>query len=295
LAVTHATETLILGLLAGGVYALLASGLTLIFGVMGIINVAQGAMLVLAALLTFELWQRLGLDPIAAALVTTPVMFAVGWAIYRLFVARIRTAPVSMTVLLMFALAITIEGGMGLVWKNVFRSVTPSYFSQSLHLGAFFFPKAQVFGCIAAAVVLAALWLLLTRTWAGRAIRAASQNPQGSALVGVDIRGVAALTFAVGVATTGAGGSILSVLYTLFPASHYLWISRLLGIVVLGGMGSLPGAVAGALILGVAEAFTATYVSTRWATVVFYVVILAVLLVRPQGLMGSRLRGDVVT
>jgi branched-chain amino acid transport system permease protein len=295
LAVTHATETLILGLLAGGVYALLASGLTLIFGVMGIINVAQGAMLVLAALLTFELWQRLGLDPIAAALVTTPVMFAVGWAIYRLFVARIRTAPVSMTVLLMFALAITIEGGMGLVWKNVFRSVTPSYFSQSLHLGAFFFPKAQVFGCIAAAVVLAALWLLLTRTWAGRAIRAASQNPQGSALVGVDIRGVAALTFAVGVATTGAGGSILSVLYTLFPASHYLWISRLLGIVVLGGMGSLPGAVAGALILGVAEAFTATYVSTRWATVVFYVVILVILLVRPQGLMGSRLRGDVVT
>jgi branched-chain amino acid transport system permease protein len=293
--VTHATETLILGLLAGGVYALLASGLTLIFGVMGIINVAQGAMLVLAALLTFELWQRLGLDPIAAALVTTPVMFAVGWAIYRLFVARIRTAPVSMTVLLMFALAITIEGGMGLVWKNVFRSVTPSYFSQSLHLGAFFFPKAQVFGCIAAAVVLAALWLLLTRTWAGRAIRAASQNPQGSALVGVDIRGVAALTFAVGVATTGAGGSILSVLYTLFPASHYLWISRLLGIVVLGGMGSLPGAVAGALILGVAEAFTATYVSTRWATVVFYVVILVILLVRPQGLMGSRLRGDVVT
>jgi branched-chain amino acid transport system permease protein len=293
--VTHATETLILGLLAGGVYALLASGLTLIFGVMGIINVAQGAILVLAALLTFELWQRLGLDPIAAALVTTPVMFAVGWAIYRLFVARIRTAPVSMTVLLMFALAITIEGGMGLVWKNVFRSVTPSYFSQSLHLGAFFFPKAQVFGCIAAAVVLAALWLLLTRTWAGRAIRAASQNPQGSALVGVDIRGVAALTFAVGVATTGAGGSILSVLYTLFPASHYLWISRLLGIVVLGGMGSLPGAVAGALILGVAEAFTATYVSTRWATVVFYVVILVILLVRPQGLMGSRLRGDVVT
>ena len=290
---THATETLILGLLIGGVYALLASGLTLIFGVMNIINVAHGALLVLAGLLTFELWRRLGLDPIAAAVVTTPAMFAVGWAIYRLFVARIRTAPVSMTVLLTFALAITLEGAMGMTWKNVFRSVTPGYFNQSFHLGAFFFPKAQVFGCLAAVAVLAGLWLLLTRTWAGRAIRAASENPQGSALVGVDFRGVAALTFAIGVATTGAGGSILSVLYTLFPASHYLWISRLLGIVVLGGMGSLPGAVAGALVLGVAEAFTATYVSTRWATVVFYVVILVILLVRPQGLMGARLRGDV--
>ena len=288
-------QALALGVLIGGIYALMASGLTLIFGVMNIINVAHGALLVLAGLLTFELWRRLGLDPIASAVVTTPVMFAVGWAIYRLFVARIRTAPVSMTVLLTFALAITLEGAMGLTWKNVFRSVTPGYFNQSFHLGGFFFPKAQVFGCLAAVAVLSGLWLLLTRTWAGRAIRAASQNPQGSALVGVDIRGVAALTFAIGVATTGAGGSILSVLYPLFPASHYLWISRLLGIVVLGGMGSLPGAVVGALILGVAEAFTATYVSTRWATVVFYLVILVVLLVRPQGLMGSRLRGDVVT
>jgi branched-chain amino acid transport system permease protein len=292
--VTHATETLILGLLIGGVYALLAAGLTLIFGVMNIINVAHGALLVLAGLLTFELWRRLGLDPIAAAVVTTPVMFAVGWAIYRLFVARIRTAPVSMTVLLTFALAITLEGAMGMTWKNVFRSVTPSYFNQSFHLGPYFFPKAQVFGCLTAIAVLAALYLLLTRTWAGRAIRAAAQNPQGAELVGVNFGGVAALTFAVGVATTGAGGSILSVLYTVFPASHYVWISRLLGIVVLGGMGSLPGAVVGALLLGVAEALTATYVSTRWAAVVFYLVILAVLLVRPQGLMGSRLRQDVV-
>ena len=290
---THAVQTVILGLLMGGVYALLASGLTLIFGVMNIINVAQGALLVLASLVTFELWRRLGLDPIAAIALTTPLMFVVGWAVYRLFVARIRTAPVSMSVLLMFALAITIEGAMGLTWKNVFRSVTPGYFSRSFHLGPLVFPKAQVFGCLAAVVVMTGLYLVLTRTWAGRAIRAASENPEGSELVGVDFRAVAALTFAIGVATTGAGGSILSVLYAVFPASHSQWISLLLGIVVLGGMGSLPGAVVAALILGVAEALTATYVSTRWSTVVFYVVILAVLLVRPQGLMGSRLRGDV--
>jgi branched-chain amino acid transport system permease protein len=292
--VTHAVQTILLGLLWGGVYALLASGLTLIFGVMNIINVAHGALLVLSALLTFELWKRTGLDPIAAIAVTTPVMFVFGWGIYRLLVARIRTAPVSMSVLLMFALAITIEGAMGLTWRNVFRSVTPDYFDQSFHLGPLFFPKGQVFGCLAAVAVLAALYLLLTRTWAGRAIRAASENPQGSQLVGVDVRAVAAVTFAVGVATTGAGGSILAVLYPVFPASHYVWISRLLGIVVLGGMGSLPGAVAGALILGVAETLTATYVSTRWATVIFYLVILGILLVRPQGLMGSKLRGDVV-
>jgi branched-chain amino acid transport system permease protein len=293
--VTHAVQTILLGLLWGGVYALLASGLTLIFGVMNIINVAHGALLVLSALLTFELWTRFGVDPIAAAVLTTPVMFGLGWALYRLFVARIRTAPVSMTVLLMFAIAITLEGAMGLTWRNVFRSVRPSYFSQAFHIGPFDLPTANVFGCLLAVAVLAALYLLLTRTWAGRAIRAASENPQGSQLVGVDFRAVAALTFAIGVATTGAGGSILAVLLPVFPASHYIWISRLLGIVVLGGMGSLPGAFVGALILGVAEALTSTYLSERWAPVMYFLVILGVLLVRPQGLMGSRLRADVVT
>jgi branched-chain amino acid transport system permease protein len=290
----HLIQTIILGLLIGGVYALMASGLTLIFGVMNVINVAQGAFLILSALITFELWTHFGIDPLVAIVVTTPFMFGLGWVVYRLFVNRIRTAPAGMSVILTFALAITLEGVMGVVFKNVFRSVTPSYFNASYHLGPLFLPKAQVYGCAAALVVLGLLYLLLTKTWTGRAIRAASQNPSGAQLVGVDITNVAALTFSIGIATTGAGGSILSVLYTFFPASHYLWISRLLGIIVLGGMGSLPGACIGALLLGVAETATATYVSTQWATVVFYVVILVVLMVRPQGIMGARVRGDVL-
>jgi branched-chain amino acid transport system permease protein len=286
-------QTIVLGLLIGGVYALMASGLTLIFGVMNIVNVAQGALLVLGALFTFELWTRLGLDPLLAILITTPVMFGLGWAMYWLFISRIRHAPASVAVLLTFAMAITLEGAMGLVWKNVYRSVTPSYFASSFHLGGLFFPRAQLFGCVAAAIVLSVLYFVLTRTWMGRAIRACSVNPQGAQLVGVSIGAVAALTFAMGVATAGAGGSILSILYAFFPASHYQWISRLLGIIVLGGMGSLPGAVVGALILGVAETMTATYVSINWAVAVFYVVIMVVLLIRPQGLMGQKLRSDV--
>ncbi|MFL5796589.1 MAG: branched-chain amino acid ABC transporter permease [Actinomycetota bacterium] len=289
----HLIQTVVLGLLIGGVYALMASGLTLIFGVMNVINVAQGALLVLAALFTFGLWSKTGVDPLVAILITTPAMFVLGWLLYRLFVVRVRDAPPAMSVLLTFAMAVTLEGVMGVVWKNVYRSVTPSYFNQSFRIGGVFFPKAQVYGCIAALVVLALLYLMLTRTWAGRAIRAASENPGGAQLVGVNVSGVAALTFAIGVATTGAGGSILSVLYSFFPASHYQWISRLLGIIVLGGMGSLPGAFIGALMLGVAENLTQTYVSTRWATVVPYVLILVVLLIRPQGIMGTRLREDV--
>lgn len=287
-------QTILLGLMIGGVYALFASGLTLVFGVMGIINVAHPAFLVLAALVTYELWTRTGIDPLLLILVTTPLMFALGWLVYKLLVARATRAQVSMSVVLTFGLAIAMEGAMGMTWKNVFRSVTPPYFNQSFHVGPIILPKAQVYGCVAALFVLFLLYLLLTRTWAGRAIRSASENPEGAHLVGIDIGTVAALTFAIGTATAGVGGSIMSILYTVFPASLYVWISRLLGIIVLGGMGSLPGAVIGALLLGMAETLTSTYVSTQWAVVVFYVVILVVLLVRPQGIMGFKVRKDVV-
>jgi branched-chain amino acid transport system permease protein len=293
--VEQLAQTVILGLLIGGVYALMASGLTLIFGVMHIINVAHGAFLVLSALITWELWKTTGIDPLLAMLATTPLMFVLGYVVYKLLLERLRDSPPSMTVLLTFGLALLIEGVMGIVTRNIFRSVTPSYFNSSYHLGPFFLPKPQVYGCLAAIAVMGLLYLGLIHTWTGRAIRASSQNIPGAQLVGISASGVAALTFAVGAATTGVGGSILAVLFAIFPASHYLWISRLLGIVVLGGMGSLPGAILGAVVLGIAETMTATYVSLRWATVVFYVVILSVLLVRPQGIFGARLREDVAT
>jgi branched-chain amino acid transport system permease protein len=291
--VTEFVQTLILGCLIGGVYALLASGLTLIFGVMRVINIAQGAFVILAAFLTYSIWTSASIDPLLAILVTTPAMFAFGWVIYVVAVKRIRGAHMSSSVLLTFALALVLEGIMGLIWGNTSHSVRPGYFNESFSIGELFLPKAQVFGFAVAALALASLYLILTRTWTGRAIRASAVNPQGAALVGVNVGGVAALTFALGVAAAGAGGSIASVLYPFLPGSHYQWIARLLSIVVLGGLGSLPGAAIGALLLGIAEAMTVTYISPSWATAVPYVVIFIVLLVRPQGLMGSRLREDV--
>jgi branched-chain amino acid transport system permease protein len=291
--VTQLLQALALGLLIGGVYALLASGLTLIFGVMHIINVAHGAFLVLVAMVTWWLWRQTGIDPIVASVVTTPLMFGVGWVLYRSVVARIGGASPSMSVLLTFGLALTVEGLLNVTAGNKFRSATPGYFEQSFRIAGVSLPKPQVYGFLAAIVVLALLYFVLIKTWTGRAIRATSQNPTGAALVGVGATGTAALAFALGTATTGVGGSIMSVLYPFFPASHYDWISRLLGIIVLGGMGSLPGALVGAVVLGLAETLTATYGSLRWSTLVFYFVILVVLLVRPQGLFGTRLREDV--
>jgi branched-chain amino acid transport system permease protein len=293
--VTELTQAVVTGLLIGGIYALMASGLTLVFGVMNIINVAQGALLVLVAMITWKVWSVTGLDPILMSIATTPLMFGIGWVLYRTVIVRLRDAPPSMSVLLTFGIALSIEGLLNVTAGNRFRSATPAYFSQSFRIGSISLPKAQVYGCVAALVVLVALYLILQRTWAGRAIRACSQNPGGAALVGIGAPSVAALAFAIGTATAGVGGSVLSVLYPFFPASHYEWISRLLGIIVLGGMGSLPGALVGAVILGLAETMTATYGSLRWATLVFYLVIMVVLLVRPHGLFGTRVREDVAT
>jgi branched-chain amino acid transport system permease protein len=288
-------QVLALGLLAGGLYALAASGLTLVFGVMKVINVAHGALLILGAYLTWAFWRHTGVDPLLLILVTTPALFALGWLGYRLFVQRVRGAP-AMSVLLTFSMALVIQGILGEIWSNNFRTVITSYSNHSFHVGSIVLPKERVFACGIAVAILVMLWLLLTRTWLGRAIRASAENPQGAALIGIDLGSVAALTFAIGVATTGAGGSLLS-LSSFFPSSHYLWISRLLGIIVLGGMGSLSGAFVGALLMGVAEAMVANYVPNglAWVTAVPYMVIFVVLLLRPRGIFGAGTREDVAT
>lgn len=291
---TQLLQALVLGLLLGGVYALAASGLTLIFGVMKVINIAHGAFVVLAAFITYSLWDVLGIDPLLAIVVTTPVVFAIGWIAYKVVVSPIRTAPMSSTVLLTFGLALVVEGAMGEIWGNNSTAIRPSYVDESFTVGGVFLPKAQVYGGLIAVVVLVLLWLVLTKSWLGRAIRAAASNPSSAQLVGIKVASVAALVFALGIAAAGAAGALTGVLYPFVPGSHYQWIARLLAIVVLGGLGSLNGAVLGALLFGLAETLTSAYWSPSWATAVPYAVVFAVLLVRPQGLLGTRLREDAV-
>lgn len=287
-------QNLVLGLLLGGVYALAAGGLTLIFGVMRVINIAHGAFLMLGAFITYSLWDRLGIDPLLAIFITTPVIFAIGWVTYKVAVAPIRTAPMASSVLLTFGLALIVEAVMGVIWGNNSTAIRPGYADESFQLAGLFLPKAQVYGGLVAVLVLMTLGLILSKTWLGRAIRAAAVNPAGAELVGIKVASVAALVFALGIAAAGAGGAIVGILYPFVPGAHYQWIARLLAIVVLGGMGSLNGAVLGAVIFGIAETFTAAYVSPSWATAVPYAIVFAVLLIRPQGLLGSRLREDAV-
>lgn len=282
-------QTIILGLLVGGVYALMSSGLTLIFGVMRVINVAHGAFLILAAYLTYWLFQLTGLDPIISIALTAPLLFGLGWVIQRYVLSRIEN-PERSSVIITFALAVTLEGLMGTFWKTTIRSVKPEYASEVLQFATYRFPVTRLAGFAAALLVLLILYLILQRTNLGRAIRATIQDRNAAQLVGVNVQMVSAITFGIGIATAAAGGSLLSMIYSFNASSQTDWITRVLSVIVLGGMGSLPGAFVAAIILGVMEQLTAVIVTLYWSPIVFYLFLFLTLVFRPQGLMGEIVR-----
>ena len=285
-------QVLAYGLLLGGVYALLASGVTLIFGVLDVVNVAQGAFLVFSALFTWQVWNTFGFEPLLLIPVNAAIMFLIGWGIYKGMVRRVAPQGPSMTVLLMFGVALTMEGILNLVFGNKFKSVTPAYFTESVTIGDIVLPLPQLISGVVGVVVLGLMYAYLRVSWAGRALRASAQNSDGAALVGISKSKSSAFAFGIGAATAGVGGVLLAIMYPIFPATQYDWIARLLGVVVLGGMGSIPGAVIGSMILGITEAFANTYVP-QWSSLFFYGAILLILLIRPQGLMGTKTREDV--
>jgi len=282
-------QTIILGLLVGGVYALMSSGLTLIFGVMRVINVAHGAFLILAAYSTYWLFQLTGLDPIISIALTAPLLFGLGWVIQRYILSRIEN-PERSSVIITFALAVTLEGLMGTFWKTTIRSVKPEYASEVLKFASYRFPVTRLAGFAAALLVLLILYLILQRTNLGRAIRATIQDRNAAQLVGVNVQMVSAVTFGIGIATAAAGGSLLSMIYSFNASSQTDLITRVLSVIVLGGMGSLPGAFVAAIILGVMEQLTAVVVTLYWSPIVFYLFLFLTLIFRPQGLMGEIVR-----
>jgi branched-chain amino acid transport system permease protein len=282
----------VVGLLTGGVYALMASGLTVVFGVMRVINIAHGAFLVLSAYITYWLFTSFGIDPLLSVIVTVPLLFAIGWVTQRYVLSRVRQEP-GLFVLVTFAMAIMIEGVTGALWGSTGRSVR--YFAgEVLEVPisdfALRLPLVRIGGFVLAVIALAALYLIITRTELGRAIRATIQNRDAAQLVGVNVNRVQALTFGLGLATVAAGGALFSVIWTFNGASHEEWISKMLSIIVLGGMGSLPGAFIAALIMGVVEAVAAVTMTSYISPIVFYLILFLTLIFRPQGLMGTRVR-----
>ena len=275
------------GILDGGVYALMAVGLTLIFGVLDIINIAQGILVVLGAYLSYVLSVHLHIDLFVGLLITVPVMFVIGVAIQWLFIRPLRGRDrASMSLLAAYAVALIIEGLLYRIFGPNYVVLTASYVTSSVHLFGFYLPDIYLYGFALAVACVAALYLLLYRTRFGRSVRATMQDQMAARLIGINVNRVAAVTFGIGVAVTAVGGMMFGATSGGFnPNSGYDLISRLLAIIILGGLGSIGGALAAAVFMTTAEALVDIW-SPDWAVVVFYVALVLVLAIRPSGLFG---------
>jgi branched-chain amino acid transport system permease protein len=286
---TQIYQAIVDGILVGGVYALMAVGLTLIFGVLDIINIAQGILVVLGAYLSYSLSQRLGIDLFVGLLITVPAMFVLGVAIQWAFIRPLRGRErTSMTLLVTYAMALILEGVLYRIYGPDDKQLTASYVTSSVHVLGFYLPYVYLYGFGLAVVLVVALYLLLYRTRFGRSVRATMQDHTAARLIGIDTSRVAALTFGVGVGVTAVGGMMFGATSGGFnPNSGYDLISRLLAIIILGGLGSIAGAL-------VASVFMLTIVSLvdiwspTWANAVFYAALVLVLLIRPTGFLGRQ-------
>ncbi|HWU40513.1 MAG TPA: branched-chain amino acid ABC transporter permease, partial [Candidatus Acidoferrum sp.] len=277
-------QAIVNGLLVGGVYSLMALGLSLIFGVMRVINFAHGDMMVWGMYLSYWLFVTGGVDPYLSVLVTGSVVFLLGAAIQKGLVNRILDAPHEMQILLMLGVALVLENTALMVFGPDPRRVSPSYALSTFWVGPLVFdlPRVATFGVALAVAV--GLYLFLNRTELGRMIRAASDNRIGAMLVGTDILRVFTLTFGIGAACVGAAGSLMTPFLPFAPSTGLFLTVTSFNIVIIGGMGSLLGAFFGGLLVGVSESLGAVILVPSLKELFSFVLLILILLFRPQGL-----------
>jgi branched-chain amino acid transport system permease protein len=283
-------QSLVLGVLLGGLYALLAAGLTLYFGVMRVVMIAHSAFLILAAYLAWFFTTRTGLDPMLSLVFTVPLFFVVGVLMQRLLLARLRPATLTMmSVLLAFAIALLIEGTLGFVWTGTQRRIQLPYSGANFEVFGANIAVVKLIAFALAAVSLGVLYLLLKKTSFGQALRATMQHKEAAQLVGINTDRIAGYGFGIGLATAAVGGTALALDSTIYPSLHWSWIGPLMAIIVVGGLGSIPGAAIAALVLGLGQSLLQVPLGTTWAQTFFYLALFATLMLRPQGFFGGRL------
>lgn len=286
-------QTLVDGLVIGGVYAIIAIGLTLIFGVMRVINMAHGEFVMIGMFVSYFLFTMTGLDPFMSTLISAPVCFIIGFLLYKGFVEKAKRISEENTLLLTAGAGIFIINVMALPFllgPNYIRlSGEGLYWENNVwHLGNVSINAALATGFIVTAILIALLHFLLTKTDLGLAIRASAQMPMAAKIVGVNVSFISAFTFGLGSAFAGVAGSILATNYPIYASIGALFLVKAFIIVVLGGMGSIPGAAIGGLILGITENFGSMYFpdGSSYRDAFGLVIFLIVLLYRPQGLFG---------
>lgn len=276
------------GLLTGAVYALVALGLTLIYGVLHIINFAHGALLTAAMFAAYFAWQAFGIDPYLAAFILAPAFFAVGYALQRFVIGPASHGDDRNMLLVTLGVAVVIENALLYAFRADTRTIDVPYAFESLDLGFTFIALPRLIGFAAVFLVALALWLIMGFTDTGRAIRAVAKEKLGAELAGIDVAHVYAVTFGLGTACVAVAACLLIPNYYVNPGAGNAFVLVAFTIVVLGGMGSVPGALIGGLVIGVVESLSSLFLGESLGQVGIFLIFIAVLLVRPRGLFGAR-------
>ena len=281
-------QVVISGMLAGALYSMVALGLSLIYGVMRVINIAHGTLLMLGAYTTFWWFRLLGINPYLSLLVALPLMFFLGMLLQRTLVTRVVDAPELSSLLLTFGISIALVNMAQLAFTSDVRSV--EFLTGAFLVGPIALSKSRLVAFAFAVAITAVAFWFLQKTKLGKAIRATSQSSEVAMICGVNVRRIHLFAFGIASALAAAGGSLVAVVVAIQPEMGQVYTFKSFLVIVLGGAGNYPGALLGGMLLGLVEQLSSLYLTTQLSEAVAYVLLVLVLLLRPTGLLGGRAR-----
>lgn len=277
---------LIMGIMLGGLYALIAMGLSMVFGVMRLINLAHGDFVILGSYIGYALMTFLGMDPVISLVICIPVMFGIGFLVQKYLMGKALAISGEAPLIIAFGISLIIQNSNQILWTPLSRGLTTPYSLSSFHLGPLQFPTSYLLDLIAAVVVMLALREFLMRTYLGKAITAAAQNKRAAHLMGINTNLVYGFAFAIAMISAAIAGIFLGMTFPFTPLSGTQFLIIAFGVVIIGGLGSIFGTLVGGLILGVAQTMAGFFLGPATQMLVIYVIVLVILAIRPQGLFG---------
>jgi branched-chain amino acid transport system permease protein len=276
------------GLVLGGLYACIAVGFSLVWGVLNVINVLHGSFIVLGSYVAYFAYVHLGIHPFASIVIAGAALYAIGYVLQAGIINRVVTAPVLITLTLTFGLDLILNNAMLLAFTADYQAVNLANPLGTLKVGPVYLPGDRVAAMVLALLLTLLLYRLLRDSRIGRAIVAVRMDREAAALMGVDVKNINSITFAIGALMAGAAGALLSIIFPISPLNGPLFLGKAFVVCVLGGLGSVPGAMVGGLVLGVMESFGSYWLGPEHAVTLSFGLLLVLLFVRPSGLMGRR-------
>ena len=276
------------GLVLGGLYACIAVGFSLVWGVLNVINILHGTFIVLGSYIAFFAFNYAGIHPFVSVIIAGAVLYAVGHVIQASMINRVVAAPVLITLTLTFGLDLILNNAMLVAFTADYRSINLARPLGTIEIGPVFLPGDRVAAMALALLLTVGLYRLLRDSVIGRAIVAVRMDRDAAALMGVDVKSVNAVTFGIGALMAGAAGALLSIIYPISPLNSSLFLGKAFVVCVLGGLGSVPGAMIGGIVLGIVESFGSYWFGPEHAVTISFVLLLVLLFARPSGLVGKR-------